>query len=69
MPAARCRICKTEKPSFQELKAHWRSEHPSQYVQVQTWLADVDEAIVAAETVVARQEAGLDIDEALPEHK
>lgn len=58
MPVAVCKICKTPHAKFEDLKAHWRSEHTREYVAVQTWLSDVDEAIVVAECVIERQERG-----------
>lgn len=61
MASSNCKICKTPFPSFEALKTHWRCEHPRQYVAVQTWLADVDEAIVVAECVVEQQERGIDL--------
>lgn len=60
MPAAKCKLCDHVAPSFHDLRDHWRKRHPRQFVAVQTWLADVDEAIVVAECVVAEQEEGLD---------
>lgn len=58
MSVATCKICKSLMPSFEELKTHWRSEHMREYVAVQTWLSDVDEAVVVAECVIERQERG-----------
>jgi hypothetical protein len=55
----KCKLCPHVAPSFEKLKNHWRAEHTKQYVAVQTWLADVDEAIVVAEVMIK----GLDEDE------
>jgi hypothetical protein len=51
-----CKICKAPQKSFPDLKTHWRSEHTKEYVAVQTWLSDVDEAVIVAECVIQRQE-------------
>ena len=64
MPSV-CKICKQPQPSFDELKSHWRVLHSREYVRVQTWLADVDEAVIVAECVVEQQERGIDLGEDL----
>ena len=60
MGNAVCKICKAGFPTFEKLKSHWRLDHQKAYVAVQTWLADVDEAIVVAECVIKTQETGVD---------
>ena len=55
-----CKICKAPFPGFDQLKKHWKMDHQREYVKVQTWLADVDEAIVVADCVVQAQETGVD---------
>lgn len=60
MSNAVCKLCKEEFPTFEKLKTHWRLDHQKAYIAVQTWLADVDEAIVVAECVIKAQETGKD---------
>jgi hypothetical protein len=55
-----CKLCKAPFASYDKLKSHWRNDHQTEYVRVQTWLADVDEAIVVAECVIRAQESGVD---------
>lgn len=60
MPSAKCKLCPHVAISFAELKDHWRKIHTKQYVAIQTWLMDVDEAIVVAECITSEQETGQD---------
>ena len=60
MATAACKICKEPQPNFETLKRHWKLRHQREYVRVQTWLAEVDEAIIVADCVVQEQETGHD---------